>query len=77
MRQEKEKMLRHFESVPYLISIYILLMMAMFAQKVCVYTYADNMEYHEKVIAWLVIAIFYIYYFNSIINFARGFYSIM
>ena len=71
----KEKLTKQFEAVPFVIGIYVAQMILMFAVKVAFYSLKEVTQ-TERTVAYLLVFIYYVLYFNSMYKFSTSFYNI-
>eukprot|EP00347_Sterkiella_histriomuscorum_P001250 403372752 len=76
--RQKKKLEQQFSVVTPLIIVFVKQMFIMFFLKVVLYGIEENgMSYNEKTLAYFLMAMYYILYFNSMYKFAMSFYNIM
>ncbi len=77
LRLQREKMARQFEAFPYLVFILIAQLLSMFVHSVVFSNNFDKFSRVEKVIAFFLLGVFFLFYVNGIFKLVRSFYQII
>jgi hypothetical protein len=73
MRLQKDKMLRQFEAVPWLIFVYIAQLFSIFLYNLFFLNAEDSFSYEEKIGVYFLQGIFFLMYMNGIVKFTKSF----